>query len=145
MASKKSVANKRCAIKFSTNNLILAMKRYIYKKQHENRGYYAEIIFEVQFDEGDSDELQINYLALPNWELMCRAGLNLFYKYFIKYKSGKIMVTIHEIKWRSVDTNHLIVMFVSVKALCDALNYEIENLKFDSSTQTFNFPDFHSV
>jgi hypothetical protein len=121
------------------------VKRYIYREQYKNRGCYAEIAFEVEFYERANNEIQIRYLAEPNWELMCCAGLNLFYGYFIEFKTGRLVVIIHEIKWLPVDTNHIVVLFASVKALCDALNFEIENLKFDSTAETFNFPDFRSV
>lgn len=121
------------------------VKRFVYKEQYKNRGCYAEIAFEVEFYEGAKNEIQIKYLAESNWELMCCAGLNLFYGYFIKFKTGRLIVIVHEIKWLPVDTNQIVVLFASVKALCDALNIENKNLRFDSAAETFNFPDFRSV
>lgn len=121
------------------------IKRYIYREQYSSRGHYAEMIFEVDFKEGQTNDVQITYLAEPTWELMCRAGITLFYNYYTRFRQGTLLVIVHEIKWLPVDTNHLIVLFSSVKGLCEVFNYQIESLRFDSNTETFNFPEFRNL
>lgn len=124
---------------------------YCYKEEYDNRGNYVGLKFEIDFIDGEVDALDIKYLADTKWELMCRAGVVVFYdyfkrdKYFNRYRVGKLIVTIQEVKWFPVDTNNLIVLFASIKALCDALNLELKNLRFDANMKAFHFPELRSI
>lgn len=120
-------------------------KTYTYRVQVKNRGLYAEIVYDTFFTQGDKSEIVIEYLAIKEWELPCKTGIILFFDYFTRQNFGKLTVTIHEIKWLPVDTNKLVVLFASIKALCEGLNFQVEKLEFDSSTETFNFPERRSI
>lgn len=121
------------------------VEKYAYRKQHKNRGLYAEIVLEATFSKGEKNRLLTSYLADSKWESSCRTGVLFFYDYFVKRNTGILEVTIHQVDWYPVDTDDLIVLFSTIKALCEVLNFDIQNLTFDPVNETFNFPDFRST
>lgn len=120
------------------------MRTYSFKKQLQNKGCYAEIIFDVRFSVEASNNLSVDYSADTQWELACKAGVLVFYDYFVRKKRGNLEVSIYEIKWLPIDTNNLIILFVTIKALCDALTLVIENLTLDIEREIFQFPEIRS-
>jgi hypothetical protein len=116
------------------------MNVHTYKKQVGGKGYYAEMTFAVK-STSLSHNIEIIYQADTQWEDACRAGVRLFYDYFSRKNLGGLEVIIQEIRWNPVDTNNLIVLFTTVKALKEALNIEIDGLQFDAIAETFHFPE----
>ena len=120
-------------------------KKYLFKKQLNNKGCYVEINYDADFWEGGENEISIKYLAEQRWALSTKLGIHLFNDYYKRFNTGRLSVTIYEIKWVPVDTNNLVVLFASIKALCDALNFEIKGFRFDSDGEMFNFPELRSI
>ncbi len=116
-------------------------KTYILKRQINNKGYYIEITSEVDFIPIDDRKLIIHYYADPNWEILCKAGIIIFFDYFCNKSIGLLEVKILKIKWMAVDTNNLIVLFGTIKALCESLDFSVPNLSLDDENEFFIFPD----
>jgi hypothetical protein len=114
---------------------------YVLRKQHGNRGFYAEIELEVTILNHYDMGLEVTYLADSQWEVMCRAGLLLFYDYFVTMKRGGLKICVNHIKWLPVDTNNLIILYASVAALSEALDIPVNGLLFDLDKVAFTFPD----
>jgi hypothetical protein len=121
------------------------MRTYTFKKQVKNRGCYAEIWFDIHYVEESTNNLTISYQASAEWEHACKAGVYIFYDYFRRMKGGAIDVKIYDINWQPVDTNQLVVMYVCIKALLDALDIEVEKLQFDPADEIFTFPEIRSA
>jgi len=120
------------------------MKTYTFKKQLDNRGCYAEIIFDVQIVNPLSNNIKIKYLADPKWEEICKAGILIFYDYFVRKMSGDMEVCIHEIRWLPIDTNNIIILFATVEALKEALGLQIDGFLFETKNESFIFPEVRS-
>jgi len=121
------------------------MKKYAFRKQVRNRGCYAEVLFDLIYKDETSNGLVVNYHASHEWEHACKAGINIFYDYFIRVRRGMIEVTIHEIKWLPMDTNNLIVLYACINALLDALGIDIKDLGFDIENESFVLPEVRKV
>lgn len=121
------------------------MKKYILRKQIGNRGCYAEIEFELTVKNGVNNKNTYQYLGDLRWELPCKMGFDIFCDYFARRHPENIELIIHNVKWVPVDTNNLIVLFAVIKALSECLNFKLENLEFDTSNETFKFPEPRSI
>lgn len=121
------------------------MSTYTFRKQVDNKGFYVAIDLEAIVESQHSLRLSVDYLADPQWEPLCRAGITLFYDYFKRFSMESLRVKVIDIKWMPIDTNGLIVLFGTVQALSEALNIPIEGLQFDHVNQSFVFPDRRSV
>jgi hypothetical protein len=122
------------------------MRTYTFKKQiKNNRGCYAEISFDVHYEEASANSLTISYQASNEWEYACKAGIYIFYDYFKRTKRGAVDIKIYDIDWAPVDTNQLVVMYTCVKALLEALDVQVEKLQFDDTGEIFVFPELRSI
>lgn len=117
------------------------MNTYTFKKQIGNKGFYAGVDFEVKTIERTENELTFQYLADGQWRLACEMGFRLFYDYYTKQRSGGLKLIIHDVKWMPVDTNNLIMLFATVKALCEHFEVEIKDLGFEEARGVFCLPD----
>jgi hypothetical protein len=115
------------------------MKDFIFREQIENKGYYIKIRFEVELIDNKNSKLEMIYSADEKWKIFCETGILLFFEYFYKNETKSLKVNVYEIDWLPVDTNSILVLFSTVKALSDALDYKISALAFD--TGKFIFPD----
>lgn len=121
------------------------MEKFVFKHQVNNRGLYADICFEVKIDTTKPSNLIVEYNADKHWEIICLAGIRIFYDYYIRQKQGSLHITVISIDWLPIDTNNLIVMYSIVKGLSEILNLNISKLNFDSSSEVFIFPESRSV
>lgn len=121
------------------------MEKYIFRKQLNNRGCYAEIVYGWNFSEGLECKTVIIYLAVPEWELSCRMGILIFSDYLFRQRSGKFEITIYDVKWLPIDTNYLVMMFTTIKALANSLNINLSNLELNTANETFVFPEPRSI
>ncbi len=117
------------------------MKNFIFRKQVGKKGYYVKIDFDVELLNEQKHKLEINYTADITWRAFCEAGVLLFFEYFSRKEDRGLKVTIYKVDWLPVDTNAFLVMFSTIKALSEALNYEINGLEFDQTSEKFVFPD----
>ncbi|MEN2398878.1 hypothetical protein GKZ90_0003785 [Flavobacterium sp. MC2016-06] len=121
------------------------MEKYNLRQLVNNKGYLFNINFEVNLDRSKDSGLVIIYEADQNWENTCRAGIAIFYDYFSRKTKGQLTVKIIETHWLPVDTNNLIVLFATIKALSESLNFKIDKLEIDSINETFIFPEPRSL
>lgn len=117
------------------------MKNFIFRKQVGNKGYYVKINFDVELLNEQKYKLEINYTADIKWKAFCETGILLFFEYFSRKEDSGLKVTIYEVSWLPVDTNAFLVLFSTIKALSEALNYDINGLEFDETNKKFIFPD----
>ena len=114
---------------------------YTFRKQVGARGLYASIIFDVSVDCEKENCLEFDFQADLRWKTACEAGGLIFFDYFTRIKRGRSTIIITDIKWNPVDTNQLIIIFATVKGLCEAFDISIEHLNLDELSETFRFPE----
>ena len=119
--------------------------KYTFRKQIGARGLYASIIFDVSVDYGKENSLEFDFQADAIWKTACEAGVLIFFDYFKRMKQGRLMITVTEIKWNPVDTNQLIIIFATLKGLCEALDLNLEHLNLDEFSETFRFPECRTL
>lgn len=119
------------------------MKNYIYKQQINNSGCFAEILYDISVNDQESG-LDIE-CQNEEWKDICKAATLIFYDYFVRRQTGKLKITILEVKSYPAATNSLIVMYACLMAFCEGLNLPVDNLKFDMARELFCFPDPGSV
>lgn len=120
------------------------MKKYILRKQIKEKGYYAEILYDIFFTKGDTNSLEI-VCHISEWEYTCRTGALIFNEYFQRKNTGNVEIILHDIKWYPIDTNNLIVLFACVKAFAEGLDFKIDNLRLDVEEEVFCFPDVRNI
>lgn len=120
------------------------MKQYVFRKQIKNRGCYAELLYDIEFTKDVPGNLEID-CQIAEWESVCRAGALIFYEYFQRINTGSIKVTIYDIRWYPVDTNNLIVLFACINAFLEGMDIKIDNLKLDTDSEFFCFPEVRSL
>lgn len=118
-------------------------KTFTLRTQLKNRGCYAEITLDYNRNDSVAD-LSITYNADPQWEYACKAGVKIFYDYFLRKTNSGLDIRIHSINWLPVDTNNLIVLFAVIQSLCEALNFEVKGLELDVIEERFVFPEKRS-
>lgn len=116
------------------------MRTYQFKHQIRNRGLYAKITYDVIVN-SNMENRAIHYYADKRWENAVMAGIMLFENYYPGPTEGNLEFTIYEVNWMPVDSDELIVMFATMNALCEALNFKINLLKFDPVNEVFILPD----
>lgn len=117
------------------------MARHNFKVQAGGRGLYAAIMLNVNFDKTANKSISIHFSEPSEWESTCMTGIYIFYDYYAHETVGRMEVTIERIDWMPVDTNNLIVLYGTILALSQELNYPLEGLGFDKDTELFTFPE----
>jgi hypothetical protein len=117
------------------------MREYTLRKQLGNRGVYASIAFDTTVEYEKETGLEFAYQADLKWRTACEAGVLIFFDYFTRLKQGHLTVRVINIKWLPVDTNHLAIVFATVKGLCEAVDINPMLLGLDEQTETFRFPE----
>lgn len=120
------------------------MKKYILRKQVKGKGYYAEFLYDIFFTESDSNSLEVT-CHVSEWEYICRTGALIFHEYFQRRNVGNVKIVVHDVKWYPIDTNNLIILFASVNAFAEGLDFKIDNLKLDVENEIFCFPDARTI
>ncbi len=120
------------------------MNKYTFRQQIKNRGCFAEIVFDLAVTEGVEKSIKID-CRVTEWESICKSAAVIFYDYFKSQRDGRIDITVYEINWYPVDTNHLIVLFACVQAFNEATGISISQLKIDTDLEIFCFPEARSV
>ena len=90
---------------------------YTFRKQSKFRGYFASVTFNIIFDESKKKNLIISYLADLKWEVPCKAAINMFLERHPF--TGELIITIQQIDWLPVDTNSTVVIYSTLKGLCE--------------------------
>ena len=117
------------------------MSRHSLRKQIASRGYFAEIVLTATFIE--DSKLQGIDIGFKNtcdktWQEACKCGAYLFREYFMR--PGRLEITFEEVNWLPVDTNFLIVVYTTVKAIEEELHCTSE-VRFDEEAIAFIFPE----
>lgn len=121
------------------------MNTYEFRTLLRERGCYSEITLDANVEKASNPQLTINYNADTAWEVSCKAGILVFFDYLKRKDVGKLTVTIENIKWLPVDTNHLTIIYSTISALSQQLNFEIEGLKLERIEETFIFPEPRAI
>lgn len=116
-----------------------------YRKQFRDKGIYATLELEVAYLPYGENGLMCDYSGPSKWENVCKGGATLFFDYFNRKNKGTLKVAIKDVQEFPLSTNQLIVMFATVRALCDCLNYDVAGLEFDAETAAFSFPEVRSL
>ena len=112
------------------------------KKKIKNRGYFAEVVIEVDVL-GDGHDIVISFDSdvEPHIESIV-FGLRYSYECCTRINySNKIRVTVLSFNYVPIDTTYTCVSFVAAKVLSKALKVEIEGLSLDADTGHFIFPN----
>lgn len=115
-------------------------KKYIFKKQINNKGFFAGIELEATL-ENDLNQLGNDFIFEAfdeRWKSSCKIGVELFYDYFI-FDNKILKVRIINIDWMPIDTTKVIIIYSTIEALCEIFNIENDKIIFNVKDETFNF------
>lgn len=117
-----------------------------FRKQVGQRGCYAGISLHIETQTGAVPGMYFQFTDPDlQWKTACEAGAKIFYDYY-KWKAyGTLNITIERIDWLPADTNHLIVLYATISALCEALQIEIPEFSFQKETALFVFPECRNL
>jgi hypothetical protein len=89
-----------------------------FKKLINDKGFYGEVILEVH--RTTLGRVEVDLGTATKW----RSSIEFAARYFLDHNSrageGGLKITILDLKDMDVDTNHMMVFFVVVNALCHA-------------------------
>lgn len=107
----------------------------------KNRGCYADITFEIIENNEKPSNLILDYRADKLWEIVCKAGVFIFFDYYCRQNKGELTVKIIDIKWMPIDTNNIVVFYSTIKGLGEILNFNMDKLSIDFENETFIIPE----
>ncbi len=124
----------------------MSKHEFAFKKVLHKRGAYMKIEMEVDFYPSTMEsKLEISYNADHEWKSSCEAGIHIFHDYFRYLNKGRLKITVNRINWLPVDTNNLIVLYATIMALCEILNFNVEDLQLDIQNEVFVFPEARKI
>lgn len=108
---------------------MLVEAEYVFKQHIDNRGFYGNIVLDVEVIEGDDFEL--NYDPKSPWFAAVLFGVSYFYEDMFRSKRVRLKVNIKSIHWQAVDSSNMVILYVCLMALYKSLNIETKNIFID--------------
>jgi hypothetical protein len=107
------------------------------KKYINDIGFYSSIELIVNTD---IDSLKVEFNEVvddPEWHPSVMFGILYFYEHYSKRGNKGLFVSVRNLHTMTGDSSHIVVFYVTVKCLCEALGYSHELIEFDNVTGAF--------
>ena len=116
---------------------------YTFKKQINERGYFANIELEVN-NMGNGINTLFPESIDKIWHSYIIFGIKYFFEFYLvhigHYPQKNFTITIKDLQYMDIDSTNIAIVFTTIKALENALNIATDNIMIDSDSGSLILP-----
>ena len=115
---------------------------YSLQYQRGAKGYYGKIFLEVNFLKTQGIKVQFRENCDSNWRIGIEFGIKYGWEQYQNEQQsiGGTLVEIIEVSWQMVDSNSIVMAYVTANAFWKAINWLPKKpIYFDQKTGSFSF------
>jgi hypothetical protein len=104
---------------------------YEFKKLINKRGYYAKI--NIDLTPSDNPEIFLDFDKASKWYPAVNFGIRYFHERYLKTGERGFDIKVNQLNTQIVDSSLMVVFYVTVKAIHQALNIEDSDIYIDEA------------